>query len=344
MAQRHRRWIDRLALETSAELNDMWRSVDLADVRGSWARQVPRAATLIAGQQILAARRTDRYVREVLEEQNIDPSGPRLLPAGFAGLSFPMHSGDPAVPLEFSVSSPAFSTLRYIGQGHDPERAHAAGSINLAVRSQNAIADAGRQVSGVSQTTRKTRVLQVRVIAAGACDRCIILAGRLYRDASFERHPACNCTALPTSTDLAEELATDPYAFFNSLSEEEQNRRFGRSNARAIRDGADIFQVTNARMEQFRTESGQRQTRAGTTSRGYAGQLSRSRGPVSYTPDGRPQYEGRLTPDQIYRTAGSQPRAEALLERHGYITSSGQAPGGVLASPLSEAHESIHRY
>jgi hypothetical protein len=85
---------------------------------------------------------------------------------------------------------------------------------------------------------------------------------------------------------MAGDMATDPYAAFHALSEEEQDARFGKADAQAIRDGADIYQVVNTRQRE--------------------------------RPAGMPS--GRMTLDDIYAEAGSdRARAVQLMRREGYI-------------------------
>jgi hypothetical protein len=98
-------------------------------------------------------------------------------------------------------------------------------------------------------------------------------------------------------------VRTDPKLYFESLSGPEQDRIFTKVGAQAIRDGADIFQVVNARRTKagMYTAGGLKYTTESTTKRG------RKRGP-------------RLMPESIYKIAGSD-RAEAirLLRFHGYL-------------------------
>lgn len=106
-------------------------------------------------------------------------------------------------------------------------------------------------------------------------------------------------------------MTTDPYEYFRSLSAEEQDKLFGKAEANAIRDGADIFQVINA---QRGVQPGGLITKEGTSRRGNYGA-------------GKPP---RLTPEGIY--AKNLPREDTLrlLETHGYILPGGQNPEGVL--------------
>jgi hypothetical protein len=109
---------------------------------------------------------------------------------------------------------------------------------------------------------------------------------------------------------------TDPDAYFHSLSEAEQNRAFGQAGARAIRDGADIGQVVNARRGMYAVGDryGLKATREGMTKRGLARQRMRAleRG-------GRAPARVRLMPESIYRIAADRDEAIRLLYRYGYL-------------------------
>ena len=121
-----------------------------------------------------------------------------------------------------------------------------------------------------------------------------------------------------------EGLVADPYEYFQSLSPEEQTKYFGRSEARAIRDGADIYQVVNARrgMTRVGARPGRRArlTYEGTSRHGNFGRRGAAR--------------ARLTVDEIYRTAGTRTRALRMLEEEGYVLPGGQEPGGSIAGPF----------
>src|SRR5699024_1153215 len=122
-------------------------------------------------------------------------------------------------------------------------------------------------------------------------------------------------TVRSTEAAASEGLIEDPYEYFRSLDEAEQDRIFTKPGAQAIRDGADISQVVNARRGM--TPNGNF-TVEGTTRRGYAGSLLK-RG------------QRRMTPESIYPQAnGSRERAIELLKEHGYILPEGQVAGGAL--------------
>ena len=190
------------------------------------------------------------------------------------------------------------------------------------------IADAGRGAAGV-QIAARPRVGYVRMLNPPSCSRCVILAGRFYRwNQGFLRHPRCDCTHVPTMvTDQAEAFAhgliDDPYEAFERMSEAEQNRVFTNAGAQAIRDGADMYQVVNARRGMkyrgaFTTE--------GTSKHGWAGQILR-------------KGQKRMTPETIYRLNPSREQAVEALRAQGYITGRGQVSGGALLGQYEATYE-----
>lgn len=111
----------------------------------------------------------------------------------------------------------------------------------------------------------------------------------------------CDCFHVPGRVATVGDLRTDPAAYFRSLSREEQDRIFTNAGAQAIRDGADIGQVVNARRGMY-VVGGRRYTRESTTRRGV------------YRRGGR-----RWMPEEIYRRARDRDEALELLRRYGYI-------------------------
>ena len=214
-------------------------------------------------------------------------------------------------------SGPVYDSLTLIRQGMSVDEA-----LNRAGRAYGSlaslgIADTARQAAGADTATRRN-VGYIRVVSPGACSRCMILAGKFYRwNEGFLRHPHCYCRHVPSTQSLAGDMITDPMEAFNDLSEAEQDRRFGKESAQAIRDGADISQVVNAR--------------SGVASIGSPARRGRSVG--SYTTSGTANLRGlnksfynqiggngpRLTPEGIYSQAKSRDEAIALLRSNGYI-------------------------
>lgn len=156
----------------------------------------------------------------------------------------------------------------------------------------------------------------VRMLTPPSCDRCVILAGRWYRwNKGFERHPMCDCVHIPAAESKAQDITVDPMEYFDSLSEADQNKYFGKANSLAIREGADITQVVNqnrTKGSMFTADDGRRYTNEGLTRRSLPQHARKQRGldPMVLRP----------TVWQIYRdSAGNREAATQALRDFGYI-------------------------
>lgn len=229
-------------------------------------------------------------------------------PAGFAGIAADGRS------LDGLLYAPAPHTKQRIKGGMDPLAAKVSGGKFLELLVKTAVADAGRGAAGVDVATRPL-VGYTRMLNPPSCSRCSVLAGKYYKwNAGFLRHPGCDCIHVPSKgADAAtsEGLIHDPYEYFSSLSEIEQNKVYTASGAQAIRDGGDLFQVVNSRRGM---KPGGLVTTEGTSRRGAFG---RGRG-------------ARLTPEGIYSQNLSREQTLKLLESNGYLFSQGQNPAGVI--------------
>jgi hypothetical protein len=134
---------------------------------------------------------------------------------------------------------------------------------------------------------------------------------------AFHRHPSCRCFHLPgvsiyENDALSESGSTvvDPQAspkqIFENLTPAEQDAAFGRANAQAIRDGADMGRVVNA--------TGSKAGMSTTVTDPLGRRLKAT------TIGARKGAQVRLTPEAIYAIAGDD-RAEAvrLLRVNGYL-------------------------
>ncbi len=269
------------------------------------ARRGPAAelARVVVAYQALAVRASGEYVPEILAEQGIDaatvatPSPVGLLGVASDGRSL---SGLLGYAVGAAVTNAEFDRI-------------------VATQLQ----DVGRAAGEIQMGVRPAVTGYVRVVSGSACSRCMILAGRIYRwNEGFERHPGCNCEHVPTTDARAEGVMTNPQSMFESLSAAEQDRRFGRAGAQAIRDGADMGQVVNARRGMDTMQSGLLFTREGATTRGRAYKLmaERGRGGVGHkTRTGKGTNSVRLMPESIYKVATSREDALWLLRTYGYI-------------------------
>ena len=203
------------------------------------------------------------------------------------------------------------------------------------------IQDAARGAGSVAVAATPAVTGYVRMLNPPSCSRCAVLAGREYKwNTGFDRHPGCDCRHVPVDEDTADDLRTDPVAYFRSLPTAEQLREqypdltvamrrdaglfsqedvFTKAGAQAIRDGGNIGQVVNARRGMSKAASGRLERRnvfgqdIATTTEGMTrrGSARRSRGKAAV----------RLMPESIYDIAdGDRAEALRLLKVHGYIT------------------------
>lgn len=300
-----------------------WHKLGPNWIADAWRERIPTVAAAITAAQRTAA--ASALVNGALaigqQDQWATPDG-LVDTDAFAGLAADGRS------LDTLLRAPAITARTLIADGMEPAQALAAGGRQLSMMVLTEVADAGRGAAGVQIATRP-RTGYVRMLNPPSCSRCVVLAGRFYRwNQGFLRHPRCDCTHVPTMvTDQAEAFAhgliDDPYEAFARMSEAEQNRVFTNAGAQAIRDGADMYQVVNARRGMkyrgaFTTE--------GTSKHGWAGQILR-RG------------QKRMTPETIYLLNPNREQAVEALRAQGYITGRGQVSGGALRGQYEATYE-----
>ncbi|WP_328339520.1 VG15 protein [Micromonospora sp. NBC_00421] len=242
VAQDHSAARRRLALAVAAEAGRLWALVDPVRIGDSWLESLARLLVLLTGAQVAAAGRADGYLDEVLDAQGVVSSAAgRVSPQALAGVASDGRDlGD-------LLYQPVVTTLVGIKAGAPADQALAGGAATLDMIVRTQVADAGRVADQVAMVVRDVPGYR-RMLVGRSCARCVVLAGRFYRyNAGFNRHPRCDCVHVPAREDTAEEIRTDPKKFFASLSRAEQDRVFTAAGAEAIRLGADISQVVNAR-------------------------------------------------------------------------------------------------
>ncbi|HEY9354197.1 MAG TPA: hypothetical protein VIP28_13135 [Nocardioides sp.] len=337
-ASRHYRRIQRLAGITVAAARRSWRKMDPAR---SWEQQyqeeggIGAELALLAGAaQVAAATESDSYMADILNELAFGPPTQRgvINIPGFVGV---MGDGRP-------VETLLKQTVVTAGESFNEARAAApvqARSIDLDRASVDALEEAERfldkimheVVAETARAAESAAMVQrewvegwVRMVNPPACSRCIILAGRFYLwNEGFDRHVNCDCDHIPASEAIAGDLTLDPDAYFESLSPEEQDQRFGKAGAQALRDGADMAQVVNARRGMQKAQVFGRDaliTTEGTTRRGRANQAlnTRRRNTGGTRTGGAAPI--RLMPESIYDQAKDRGDAIRLLKLHGFIT------------------------
>jgi len=205
-----------------------------------------------------------------------------------------VRSAPSGVPVDAVVSAPIIEAKLLVGQGMSGREALQRAGSKMVGIALTMLADTRRSVYQADITQRPRVAGYVRKLNPPSCSRCAILAGRFYRwNAGFQRHPRCDCQHVPVrSAEAAKGLTTDPYEYFNSLSPEDQEKIFGNNQAKAIRDGADIYRVENVRMRGLSTANG----------------------------TGPNKWKSTMTVEDIYKTAGNDREAAiGLLKQQGYI-------------------------
>lgn len=318
----------RITRATARALLAQWSYVDPDNISASWARQLERAAAVLSAGQNAAAQSSANYVASLPQL-----GAPEFVaaPAGFAGTT---AGGGSLTDL---LTNPAITSKLAIAQGVRVADALRIGRAQLGLLTSNEVQQAGRNAAGVGITVFPEITGYTRALRTPSCPRCIVLAGRVYRWSSgFARHPRCDCLHIPDygSRDRRNRLKpTDPEDYFKGLSKEQQDVTFGKADAQAIRDGADMNQVVNAHRKgatyTFDVDgTTRRATREGTSVReGLAGrrmaiadrQLVHADGSLNMSANWERADRPRLTVGQIYKDAGgNRETAIELLRQYGY--------------------------
>lgn len=289
-----------LADRVRRDFSAAWGRVDPHAVRASWLAEIPRLlATLTIAQQVAAAS-ADAYVAAAVGS----PAVRELVLGAFS------HVASDGRALDSLLERPAVATIRALQLGLPLDHSMAAGLLTAQLIGHTQVADAGRVADLTALTANPAATGYVRLLVGRTCARCMLLAGKRYSwKADFKRHPRCDCTAVPTS-EARPGSPVSPQQAFREMLPSEQDRAFGKAGAEAIRAGADIGQVVNARRGMESAAVFGRQvavTSEGTTNRRRFGQKLSTRRP-------------RLMPEQIIAEAkGDRAEAIRLLSLHGYI-------------------------
>ncbi|WP_020141141.1 hypothetical protein [Streptomyces sp. 351MFTsu5.1] len=322
----------------------VWRQINRADISASWEQLSPLLVAAVTTAQTEAAKLADPYLDDVIAAEGAESAAAgRVVPGSLAGIA---SDGRPLLSLLYQPVVD-WKVRMLAGQSmEDAFRSSLASALRITATQ---VADAGRGATGVAMASRRTIQGYVRVVQPPACSRCVILAGKEFGwNKGFQRHPRCDCIHLPTTLiarnqnrgrrddDLGGAGFINPRSYFNGLSRAEQDRVFGEAGARAIREGADMAQVVNARRGMQTMTAYGRQvlaTTEGTTRRGafYRAERDRTeaRTGTRFARDriearrGLPRFElrtPRLMPEEIFRLAESREDALRMLRRFGYLT------------------------
>lgn len=313
-----------IAASSVAQLMALWSNVRPDAIGPSWDRLLPRAADVVARSQAGAAAGATAYVNDSIAAQVDRPERiPQVNAEAFAG------TASDGRPLESLLTLPATQAGRAAGAGMTSDAALSHGRFSLASLAATQVYDAGRLAVGVGITAHPQAGGYRRQLRGESCSRCIVLAGKWFRwNRGFQRHPRCDCVHVPSvgsKSDYAGAEGFDPHTYFDSLDPSDQDRVFTKAGAKAIRDGADLNQVVNARRGMRTTNMYGRKVRTtseGTSVRGAAGRrLQRAGADTSRVQGERMRRASvpRLTPEQIYADAADRDDAIRLLRQFGFI-------------------------
>ncbi|GIH70334.1 VG15 protein [Sphaerimonospora thailandensis] len=300
-----------LARQTVEQAQTLWARVQPAAVVDSWIAQLAEMIRVLTLGQAGAAAMAQPYVEALAAAQGIPSAAGVVNAAAFAGIAADGRD------LAGLLMQPALRTLGVLATGADDQTALLSGLESLTRIVDTEISDASRAADHVGMVANRRWVTYVRHVTLPACGRCIILAGRTYSwSQGFQRHPRCDCTMVPHHE--GDTPPPSPEELFAQMNEDEQARAFTVSGAEAIRLGADMGQVVNARRGMQTIAGGRLVTTEGTTSRGYAGKklgdLRKVRG-ERY----RRSQVVRPMPEQLLADARDRDEAIRFLERFGYL-------------------------
>lgn len=326
-ASRYYRRQERLRYTTLSAIIATWRRMR---AQANWEQQYredvgPKILALVAAAQIATTAEANAYIPAVLAELGIDPTGPSVPRAAFVGLAGDGRPVETLLTQSVVVAGTTYNRLREeveapvaVGgslrvtpatPAFDPDKAArealASAEQWLTLAAATVLSDTARATESANTAARPQVGGYVRMLNPPSCSRCAILAGKFYRwNSGFLRHPRCDCRHIPANESIAGDLTTSADAYFDSLPTSEQDRIFTNAGAQAIRDGADINQVVNARRGMSKAQIyGHDVT---TTTVGRRRGRARDKAP-------------RLMPESIYDVAKDRDEAIRLLKLNGFI-------------------------
>lgn len=310
------------------------------DFEPSFARISGSLVAVVGTAQLRVAEGALDYVPAVLEEtgqRRAVAASAEVIPSSLVGVA-----GD-GRPVDGLMYGSVVRARQQVAEGRTAAQALASSGQWLSMTVGTLLSDTGRASERLGMAVRPIGGY-VRMLNPPSCSRCAILAGRVYTDSvAFQRHPGCDCRHIPASESVAQDLTVDTRSYFDSLPAAEQDRIFTKAGAEAIREGADINQVVNARrgMSTAPTATGRNMlapvriggrevfvTSEGATRRGLAyGRLTTGsdvRSPITRFGEQRrtrnlSAARPRLMPETIQQIATDKADYLRLLRANGYI-------------------------
>jgi hypothetical protein len=304
VALRHYRRAASITRRVTEAMLEAWRLTGPAGFRD----ELPRMSTLLATGQLAQVLESSQYLEQVAAAQGLGPSASVLRPSGLVGRT--AAGADLAEVLEL----PSIRVSALVTSGVDGKTAADSGAAMLTRIVSNEVTQAGNNATQIGMAGHPGFRGYIRMMKPPSCSRCAVMAGSWWEwNEGFPRHPGCDCIHVPAA-DQADAMngkppwsanlrATDPKSYFESLSKADQDRYFGKTQADAIRGGANVTRTVNAN------------TRAAGLRRFDSGG----------TPAGP-----RLTPKQVFEQAGDdRDAAVQLLTDNGYLTPAQAAQRGL---------------
>lgn len=270
-----------ISTTTAAAVRRLWARMG-DDFDASWSSIRPQVLSMVESGRAASVRGALGYTTAVLRE-----TGQRDDPFGALNASAFLRSAPDGRDLGSLYDEAVIGAKTAVKRGLSADDALAQSSRWLTMVSLTTLADTRRMVYGADIIQRPTLTGFARMLNPPSCGRCIALAGKWFRwNEGFERHPRCDCQHVPGAENVVGDERTDPYRTFQSMSPEQQEKTFGRSEARAIREGADIYRVVNQSTRKLKTANS--------------------------------------AIDTIFRTAGTRTNAIRMLREQGFILDRGQ--------------------
>lgn len=299
------------------QVQALWRRMRadnvLAEMEGAAGRRI---LNLVLAGQLTVVQGVEAFVHASLAALGATsaPLLGSLAAPGFAGVT-------PAGRrLDTLLFIPAITVASRRAAGASDDQAMLAGMAQMATITATTLADTNRSATQVAMAANPNVKYYTRVVQLPACARCIVLAGRTYSySTGFLRHPNCDCLVLPL--DRAEWASVKtPGELFAAMDERQRRRVFGVAGSQAIRQGADVGQVVNARRGMDTPDAAT--TSEGTSVRGYYGRSARRAGGAVDRGTGRYSTVTvpRLTPEEIFRRTDDRDEQVALLRANAYLT------------------------
>jgi hypothetical protein len=181
----------RAVLQTTLTAQRLWRELATADLSGSWIRGLGQAMVrAVSAGQLVAASSGQPYIEAMIRADGLRDDyaehASRVDTRSFSGTAADGR------PLDSLLYLPVIQTKTLIQGGVTLQEAMTSGLFQLQRMVASEVADAGRGAAGVAMVANRKVTGYVRMVRAGACSRCVILAGRWYRwNADFQRHKRC---------------------------------------------------------------------------------------------------------------------------------------------------------